>query len=395
MIFAASLGLFLSGTISAMLGTLLPTLSARAHLTPEQNGGMALAQAIGFVLASMLSGPLIDTKGTKTAFFSGLALVIAALVALPNSSTGTMITFCMFLLGLGSGILMTGSNVLVSEIGGERRAAMLSFSQVFFAVGGLLTPLVAANFISGDAVRLCYPVLALTVAALGVNLVTAMPSPSRERSFRLSAVVALEEKPLLLVIALVAFFYVACEMAFWNWIPKLLMVKGIREKTALNILSLGFASGILVGRLAGSWILKRFSIVTIGLSASALMALTTYWTIWSTGAGMAWISVFCAGLVMAPVYPGTVGATGDSFPRMTATCIGIVGTSGWIGTATISWLIGAIAGSDDSRLRWALLVIPAFSVVLLGIILMLRPMLAATKARQGAGLVSIEEEPAA
>jgi fucose permease len=65
----------------------------------------------------MLSGPLIDDKGTETAFFAGLALVIAALVALPNSSTGTMITICMFLLGLGSGILMTGSNVLVSEIG--------------------------------------------------------------------------------------------------------------------------------------------------------------------------------------------------------------------------------------------------------------------------------------
>jgi hypothetical protein len=42
LVFAGSLGLFLSGTISAMLGTLLPTLSARAHLTPEQNGNMAL-----------------------------------------------------------------------------------------------------------------------------------------------------------------------------------------------------------------------------------------------------------------------------------------------------------------------------------------------------------------
>ena len=344
---------------------------------------MALAQAIGFVLASMMSGPLIDNKGTKTAFFTGLSLVIAALIALPGSSTGTTITVCMFLLGLGAGILMTGSNVLASEIGGEKRAAMLSFSQVFFAVGGLLTPLVAANLIGGDAVRLCYPVLALTVAALGMNLVIAMPAPSRERSFRLSAALALEEKPLLLVIALVAFFYVSCEMAFWNWIPKLLTAKGIPEKTALNILSLGFASGILLGRLAGSWILRRYSIVTIGLYASVLMALTTFGTIWSTGAAMAWISVFCAGLVMAPVYPGTVGATGDSFPRMTATCIGVVATSGWIGTATISWLIGAIAGNDDSRLRWALLVIPAFSVVLLGIILVLRPMLAAAKERSG------------
>jgi len=42
--------IFVYGLIAAMLGTILPALSARFHLTPKQNGTIALAQAIGLVI---------------------------------------------------------------------------------------------------------------------------------------------------------------------------------------------------------------------------------------------------------------------------------------------------------------------------------------------------------
>jgi len=51
--------LFLYGMMASMLGTLMPGF----HLTPAQNGKIALAQALGLMLASMLAGPLIDNKG--------------------------------------------------------------------------------------------------------------------------------------------------------------------------------------------------------------------------------------------------------------------------------------------------------------------------------------------
>ena len=43
LIFAAILAIFVYGMIAAMLGTILPDLSDRFHLTPTQNGTIAFA----------------------------------------------------------------------------------------------------------------------------------------------------------------------------------------------------------------------------------------------------------------------------------------------------------------------------------------------------------------
>jgi hypothetical protein len=57
---------------------------------------------------------------------------------------------------------------------------------------------------------------------------------------------------------------------------------------------------------------------------------------------------------------------------MTATAMGIVITSGWIGLAVSSRVIGALAGEDPRRLKTALLVIPAGSVLMIIVNLALR-----------------------
>jgi MFS family permease len=85
--------------------------------------------------------------------------------------------------------------------------------------------------------------------------------------------------------------------------------------------------------------------------------------------------VFCAGVALAPVFPTTLAMVGDAFPRMTATAMGIAITSGWIGLAVSSRIIGAIAGTDPTRIKTALLVLPAFSLLMILVNLALRPML--------------------
>ena len=66
---------------------------------------------------------------------------------------------------------------------------------------------------------------------------------------------------------------------------------------------------------------------------------------------------------------------GDAFPRMTSTAMGMAITTGWIGLAVSSSIIGAIAGTDPKRIKMALLVLPAFSVLMIVVNLAVRPML--------------------
>jgi fucose permease len=374
LILAAILAIFVYGMIAAMLGTIMPTF----ELTPEQNGNIALANALGLVLASLSAGPLVDNKGKKVALVLGLALISLSLFLL-GTSTGVydQVMLYMFLLGFGGGMLVTSANALVSDISEERRASTLNFLNLFFGLGGFATPFVAANLLGGNAVSIAYTAAALAAIVFVVHAITPMPPPTGERGFKMSEVGQVLGRPALWLLAVFMFLYVACEVGVWNWFAKYLTSppRNIPTARALNILSLGFALGLLIGRVVISRVLIKVAAPTVTLGSAGLMAVTTYLMLQTNDATIAAIAVFCAGLAMAPVFPTTLAMVGDAFPIATATAMGIVITFGWIGLAVSSPLIGAIAGGEDSRLGTALMVLPIFSVLMVFVNLLLRPML--------------------
>jgi len=376
LIVAAVLAILVYGMIAATLGTLLPTLSAKFSLSPEQNGWIALAQGLGLTIASISVGPLVDNKGKKTGLVLGLALVVIALFGLPSSTGYAMIAALMLTLGLGGGIIVTGANALVSDINPGKRATVLNFLNLFFGLGGFLTPTIYANVLGGDAIRLCYLMGVLTTVTLLVHCLAPIPPPSGERGFKAAEAGQVLGRPVLYLLALFLFLYVACEVGVWNWLPKHLMAQNIDEKSAMNTLSFGFALGLLLGRVAVAPILIKIPAQTVTLAASVLMAATTYVMLQTSDPKTVGIAVFCAGLAMAPVFPTTLAMVGNAFPKMTATAMGIVITSGWIGLVVSSPIIGQVAGTDPAGLKTALLLLPAFSVAMVVVNLALRPMLA-------------------
>ena len=372
LIFAAIVAIFVYGMLAAMLGTILPNLSDRFKLTPTQNGTIAFAQALGLIIASVAVGPLLDSEGKKIGLILGLGLISIALYALPRSPGFRSILVLLFVLGVGGGIVVTGANALVSDAGGEHRATALNLVNLFFGLGGLATPFISANLFKSNWVRLCYTVATLTVVALAIQAVTTMPPPQGDARFLLADAGPVLGQPLLFLLGLFLFLYITCEVGVWNWLPRHLIAQGIPESRALNILSLGFALGLLVGRVGVSPILMSVSPIDVTLAASAAMAVTTYLMLRTSKAIAAAVLVFVAGVSMAPVFPTTLAIVGSAFPRMTSTAMGIVITFGWVGLAVSSRIIGAIAGPDPRRLKKALLVIPASAVLMVGLNLAIR-----------------------
>jgi fucose permease len=322
----------------------------------------------------------VDNRGKKTGLVLSLATIAVALFLLPNATSYGQLMAFMFLLGVGGGILVTAGNALVSDINPERRSSTLNLLNVFFGLGGLMAPFIAGNLLGGNAIALCYLVAILTASTLLTHSLTNMPPPTGERGFKLSEMGVVTGNPALYLLSFFLFLYVACEVGIWNWLAKHLIAQGVPESQALTILSLGFALGLLIGRVVVSRILIKVAAPTVTLYASVLMAITTFLTLQTSSPAVAWVAVFCAGLAMAPVFPTTLGMTGDAFPKATATAMGIVITSGWIGLAVSSVIIGRIAGGDDQRLKTALLVLPAFSVLMVLVNLALRRALAKARA---------------
>jgi fucose permease len=372
LIFAAIVATFVYGMIAAMLGTILPDLSDRFQLTPRQNGIIAFAQALGLIIASLAVGPLLDDEGKKAGLMLGLAFISFALFALPRSGGFRSIVVLLFFLGVGGGIVVTGANALISDVSETHRASALNLVNLFFGLGGLATPFISAHVFARKWVRLCYTVAVLTVITFGIQAVTKMPPPTGAGRFILADAGPVLGRPLLFLLGLFLFLYVSCEVGVWNWLTRHLIAQGIPESSALNILSLGFALGLLIGRIGVSPILIHVSSITVLMASSITMAITTFLMLRTRKPVAAFALVFLGGLSMAPVFPTTLAIVGDAFPRMTGTAIGFVITCGWIGLAVSSRLIGAIAGTDPKRLRNALLVIPASAVLMVGLNLVIR-----------------------
>lgn len=367
LILSAVLAIFMYGLIAPMLGALLPTYL----LTPTQEGMLATTQAIGLVISSLSAGPVIDVKGNKTALVSGLGLIFVSLLALPNAGGYVGLLVVYFVLFLGGGIVVTAANALVGAVEASRRGAALNFLNLFFGLGGIVTTW-AASYILGP-VALCYAIACIAFVALVVNVITKMPAPAGEASFRLNEVPTLLSRPVLLLLSFFLFLYVACELGMWNWLKKYLITINFDPKTAGGVVSYGFAFGLLVGRIVVSRLLARIPNLTVTLVASICMAIATFAVFHLQSQAAVTAAVFCTGLAMAPVFPTTLAIAQDAFPRGTATALGIVITCGWIGLAVSSPIIGSVSAS--STLQRALLLLPFFSLVMVLTNLVLRALL--------------------
>ncbi len=367
LIVAAVLAIFVYGMIAAMLGTILPDLSKKFSLSPKQNGNIAMAQAVGLMIGSFFGGPLMDVQGWKTGLLLGLGLIAIALLGLRTVGGYSAIAGLMLLLGIGGGAVVVGANGLPPHIKMEAlsTAGVFNVLNLFFGLGGLVTPLVAAKLFQNNSSKLLVFAVSTVAVALGVSAITEMPAASGQVAFDSSQVGALMGNSALILLSLTLFVYVACEVGVWNWLVRHLMAQGLPESKALTILSLGFALGLLLGRVAVSPILTGVSPEHVLAGSAALMAITTFLMLQSANPGMAQILVFLAGLAMAPVFPTTLAVVSARFTNMAATATGIAVTAGWLGLVVSSPIIGGIAGDDPKGLKKALLLLPAASIVML------------------------------
>ena len=361
---AIVLAIFVYGMSAALLGSTLPDVSSRYGLSPKQNGTIALLQALGLMLASITAGPLIDAWGTKSGLVMGLAINTAALVRLPRLRGFRGIGGSFLLLGLGGGLVVTSANALASSLNPAHRGSTLNLLNLFFGLGAMATPMLARK--AGRVIA------GLTGTALVLELVTPVAATAGAPGFVFSDLGMVLRQPTLWLLASFLLLYVACEVGIWNWLTRYLIAQGVPERRALQILSLGFALGLLTGRLAAAPVLTRVPGLQVTLCASVAIAGAVYCLLQTRKPAVAWALVFVTGLAMGPVFPTTLALVGDAFPRLTGTAMGLVITCGWLGLAVSSRVIGSLAGDDPRRLKRALLLLPAMALGMVAVNLALQ-----------------------
>src|ERR1044071_5715371 len=139
----AFVGIFLYGLLAALPGSVLPTLERNQFLPNDSAvGTFLLINAIGAVVAYLVSGPIIDRIGKKVALTFGTSLVIASLIGFaatvskvsPKSALLYVFT-CSLLLGLGANAIVAAGHALVADIAASWRNAALNLLAMWSGMG--------------------------------------------------------------------------------------------------------------------------------------------------------------------------------------------------------------------------------------------------------------------
>jgi fucose permease len=343
---------FTFGFVDNLKGPILPNLLEELNFSYSQGGGILFGAYLGFVIATLLAGPLSDLLGNRLILLAAALFIALGTVGMSNAATYALLFSAMLVIGLGMGAIEVGGNGLIVGLHPQAQGRFLNLLATFHGVGSLLAPLYAAWLLTGDGswrqVFLYSLPLALLLAIL--FLLTKGPSTTQQErhSFDWAALRRSGFSPTMLFFYLAIGLYVATELGIANWIVEyLIKSKGLAQTTASYYLS-GFFGCIMVGRLVGSVVVERIGylrsvwLATVGTLLCLLVALVA-------PPALAFFLPL-SGLFCSIIFPTLTAAVARLHPQNTGTILGLLFTAGGIGGALGPAIMGV--ASDAWGIQW-------------------------------------------
>jgi MFS transporter, FHS family, glucose/mannose:H+ symporter len=288
-------GFVLTGTGTALLGCLLPALSELWHLPDDRAGALFAAQFLGASLGALLVG-----KDVRRSLYHGYLLLFASAVALAYlASVPLILRFLCF--GLGLGLTMTATSLLIGSVYREKRGQALSVLNAFWTAGAALGPVLASLwehkwpptslFLLVGALTLC------PLFLLGSARESHLEGTPGEEPLRTNAVTWI------VLFATLGFFYVGVEASVGSWLMTYVHRLPEVNLAWAPIVTSCFWIAILIGRLLAPIALTHASERTV-LSAGIFVALlSTISLVANQSPLLIACSTVVAGIALGPIYP--------------------------------------------------------------------------------------------
>jgi fucose permease len=357
------------GLALALLGTLfgLPEMRGRLGVNLAQQGDLFLLLYSGILVANLAAGPTIDHFGHRPVLLIASALVTLALAGFAVATGFAAAAVAAILLGAGGGGLNTAATALVSDLFESERGSMLSYLGIFFGVGALFIPLLAASL----AARFTVMELLLFAAGLaGACLMTfaalRFPAAQARGSVSLFQTLRVARNPGVLLFGFILFFQSGTEGAVAGWTSSYLGTLGASPQTATWILS-GYWAAMMAGRALTGLVLRKVSKEQV-LLASVIGALAGCVVLFA--ATSVFVLGICAaflGLFFASVFPATLAMAGDRYPQSAGSVYALLFSVAVFGGMSFPWAIGHIGQSFGVR---AGLVLPIFGMGMILVLLL-------------------------
>jgi MFS transporter, FHS family, glucose/mannose:H+ symporter len=371
---SACAGILMFGIVLAILGTIfgIPEMRERLHIDLAQQGNLFLLLYLGIFAASVVIGPAIDHIGNKATLMVSSALVGVAMVLFGIAHTLTFASLAAILLGLGGGGLNTSTNVLVSDLYGENRGPMLNLLGIFFGIGALCIPLLAASIEGRFSIpQLLFFCAALSGLCAGAYTSLRFPSPiGAQQGFSLRATLGVAKYPGVMLIALLLFFESGNEACIGGWTSTYANASGFSARTATLILA-GYWAALMISRILVASVFRRVS-KTVLVLASGVLSLAGCGLLLSGHSLLTFsLGVAVIGLTYGPIFPTALAIAGDRYAN-TGTVFGLLFSIALIGGMALPWTVGQTSQHFSVRSGMLVPLIGAVGICVLAVLIKAR-----------------------
>jgi MFS transporter, FHS family, glucose/mannose:H+ symporter len=329
------------GIVTVLLGPLLPSLSSRWSLDYAQAGSLFTAQYLTSTLGVAASGFLVSRWGFRFAIKAGLFAMALGVGVLPWASHILGVA-CIACYGVGMGLAVPASNLLVAEVNPTRRSAALNLVNFSWSVGAVACPFLVAAASHHTPLLLEGIAGVMLIVMAGIDAMPANivePVAQSRGGQTVSWGIRSNQRALFLLAALF-FLYVGTENAFGGWTASYAKsLPGIPP--ALSVMTPSFFySALLLGRWAAPIILRYMNELSLARWGLLLACAGMTGLILSRKMPALAGSTALAGFGLAAVYPITISLLSREFGTAATRVGSIMFTMANLGGASLPWLVG-------------------------------------------------------
>lgn len=351
-LFACFFAFFCNGTLSLMMGSVMPDLKAAYNLSDTTSGLFISAHSAGNLIAGLVSGLVPLWLGQKRSIITLSALAFIGYLMMTIAGWPAWLFIAFLLVGFGRGSVSNFDNRMVNQLSGGSPAAS-NLLHSCFAVGAILTPLVFLTLRNSFSwqIGLGYVILLGCVSLFNLSRMQ-LKNDRPSRADKKNSTLVFLKNPSFLILAAMMFCYLCSEYAINGW-----LVTYIQNKE--NLLAALAASGsdavsysqsmasllwvvMLAGRLICAALSAKVSQKIMMMVSSFGVAIFYYLMLASSTMGMVTVSVAGLGLCMAGICPmiySDAAVFTNAYPLATSLLLGI-GSAGAILMPTI---VGSLA----------------------------------------------------
>jgi len=341
-------GFVLTGATNTLLGPLLPVLVGWWGLADADAGFLFTLQFAGSIAGAAIASPVMATAGLRATLVSGI-VIMATGVGVLGTGTAPLgrVAICWY--GLGLGLTIPATNLLVAVSAPGNRAAALSLLNFSWGIGAVAgPPAVALSRRIQDAHLFLFALAAaLLVSAATIAVIRSARSHDDANAAR-QPLTSADLRRKLLQFGAFFFLYVGTETSVSGWMAVYAQRADLLSSAVAIALPSVFWGTLLAGRALGPWVLTQRSETTVlraGLAASTagVVGLLAAGSMVSLAA-----TVIVAGLGFSMVFPVAFAIFTREMGAAAAAATGPVFVFAALGGAILPWLVGVVSARTGS-----------------------------------------------